>query len=207
MSDQPDSRQDDVQTQVANADELLHKHDELPHTTLSRRIDGALVAIGKTASWLWLAVVAVIMYGVIGRYAFDQGTITLEELSWHIAGAAWLLGLSYTYAADDHVRVDVIHERMSPKTRAWVELLGILVLLVPFLIIAFREAVPYAMSSFQQGERSQAPAGLPNRWILKAILATSFFLLLAGALARLSRVTAFLFGFPRPRNTTAEANP
>ena len=76
---------------------------------------------------------------------------------------------------------------------------------MPFLVLATMEALPYAMASFQQGERSQAPAGLPNRWILKAILATSFMLLLVGAIARLSRVTALLFGFPKPLAPAGEA--
>ena len=205
MSVQPDGGPTDVQTAVGNADEFLHQHDAFPETSLSRVIDRALILIGKAASWLWLAVVGVIIYAVIGRYAFEQGTITLEEMSWHIAGAAWLLGLSYTYAVDDHVRVDVIHERMSLRVRGWVELLGLVFLLMPFLVLATMEALPYAMASFQQGERSQAPAGLPNRWILKAILATSFMLLLVGAIARLSRVTALLFGFPKPLAPAGEA--
>ncbi len=205
MSEQPDGRQTDVQTNVANADEFLHHHDEFPRTVISKPIDAGLIIIGKAASWLWLAVVGVIIYAVVGRYAFEQGTITLEEMSWHVAGAAWLIGIAYTYAVDDHVRVDVIHERMSLKTRGWVELLGLVFLLIPFLVVAFMEALPYAMASFQQGERSQAPAGLPNRWILKAILATSFLLLLLGTIARLSRVTALLFGFPRPISVAREA--
>jgi TRAP-type mannitol/chloroaromatic compound transport system permease small subunit len=57
---------------------------------------------------------------------------------------------------------------------------------------------PYAYSSWQQGETSQAPAGLPYRWVLKSILALSFVLLILAALSRLLKVTALLFGFPKP---------
>lgn len=186
---------------LAHADELLHHHTELPETRISRALDAGLVMIGKTASWLWLLVVGLIIFAVVGRYAFGQGSVTLEEWQWHIAGAAWLLGLAYTLCADEHVRVDVIHERLSLRTQCWIEFLGLTLLLLPFLAVSIYETVPYAQSSFLQGETSQAPAGLDNRWILKAILSISFMLLAIGAVSRLLKVTALLFGVPRPLNT------
>lgn len=180
------------------ADESLHHHTVLPKTHISHVIDSTLATIGKGASWLWLLVVGVIIWAVVGRYAFGQGSVTLEEWQWHIAGAAWLLGLSYTLTTDDHVRVDVIHERLSLKAQGRIELAGILLLLLPFLAISLYEMAPYAMSSFQQGETSQSPAGLSNRWIMKSVVALSFALLILATLSRLLRVTALLFGFPRP---------
>lgn len=122
----------------------------------------------------------------------------LEEVQWHLAGAAWLVGLSYTFVHDDHVRVDVLHERLSLKAQAWIEFLGIILLLLPFLVLALWEVTPYAMSSFEQGEHSQAPNGLPWRWVLKSFLPISMGLLIIAALSRLLKTTAFLFGFPRP---------
>ncbi|WP_192036040.1 TRAP transporter small permease subunit [Halomonas sp. YLGW01] len=186
------------QVHAADAEKILHHHTELPQTRLSRGLDALLVAIGKAASWAWLVVVAVIIWSVVGRYAFGQGSVTLEEWQWHIAGAAWLLGLGYTLTTDDHVRVDVIHERLSLKAQGRIELAGLLLLLLPFLCISLYEMAPYAISSFTQGETSQAPAGLSHRWVLKAIVALSFALLIVAALSRLSRVTALLFGFPGP---------
>ena len=144
----------------------------------------------------------VIIYAVVGRYAFGQGSVTLSEWFWHISGVAWLIGLSYTLSVDDHVRVDVLHENFSTRTKAWIEFFGILILLLPFLYFAIIEAVPYAITSFEQGERSQAPAGLSNRWVLKGTLALSFILLAIAGIARLCRVTALLFGFPKPLTKT-----
>ncbi|WP_203299118.1 TRAP transporter small permease subunit [Marinobacter sediminum] len=188
----------DVQVSVSDADQYIHHHTELPTTSLSQFMDGVISAIGKSASWLWVVVTGVIIYAVVGRYAFGQGSVTLEEVQWHLAGAGWLLGLGYTLVTDDHVRVDVLHERMSLKGQAWIELLGLLLLLLPFLGLAVYEMIPYAFSSWEQGETSQAPAGLPYRWILKSILAVSFILLILAALSRLLKVTALLFGFPKP---------
>lgn len=183
---------------VSDADELIHHHTELPDTRLSQWIDRVLSGIGKAASWLWVVVTLIIIWAVVSRYAFGQGSVLLEELQWHLAGVGWLLGLAYTLVVDDHVRVDVIHERLGLKTQGWIELFGILLLLLPFLGVAIYEMVPYAISSYDVGETSPAPAGLSNRWVLKAILAFSFMLIALAAVSRLFKVTALLFGFPRP---------
>lgn len=183
---------------VPDAGELLHHHTELPTTRISQWLDGVLSAIGKGASWLWLVVTGVIIWAVVGRYVFGHGSVLLEEIQWHLAGTGWLLGLAYTLVVDDHVRVDVIHERLSLRAQGWVELLGLLFLLLPFLGLAVYEMVPYTISSWAVNETSQAPAGLPHRWILKGVLALSFVLLFVAAASRLFKVTALLFDFPRP---------
>ncbi|MEH6630216.1 MAG: TRAP transporter small permease subunit [Halopseudomonas aestusnigri] len=184
--------------------EIIH-HTELPRTTLSDTLDAFVDRIGILFSWLWILTVGVILYSVIARYVFSHGSVMLEEVQWHLAGAAWLVGLSYTLVHDDHVRVDVLHERFSLKSQAWCELLGILLLLMPFLIIALWETIPYALSSFEQGERSQAPGGLPMRWILKFFLPFSMGLLMVAASSRLLKITALLFNFPHPANSTGDA--
>ena len=187
-----------MRASVSGTDKFLHHHTELPTTRVSQWVDRMVSAIGKGASWLWVVVTGVIIYAVVGRYVFGQGSVTLEEVQWHLAGIGWLLGLAYTLVVDDHVRVDVIHERLSLRAQGWIELLGLLFLLLPFLGLAVYEMVPYAYSSWQQGETSQAPAGLSHRWVLKGILALSFTLLILAALSRLLKVTALLFGFPKP---------
>lgn len=185
-------------TPIPVADEFLHHHTELPTTRISQWLDAAMTAIGKGASWLWVVVTGVIIYAVVSRYVFGQGSVLLEEVQWHLAGAGWLLGLAYTLVVDDHVRVDVLHERLSLRTQAWIELFGLMCLLMPFLALAVYEMVPYAISSWEVGETSQAPAGLSHRWVLKAVLALSFAMILIAALSRLLKVTALLFGFPKP---------
>ena len=65
------------------------------------------------------------------RYLFSEGRIEFEEIQWHLYGIAWLIGLSYTLVHDDHVRVDVLHERLNLKAQVWIEFLGILLLLLP----------------------------------------------------------------------------
>ncbi|MFD2204200.1 TRAP transporter small permease subunit [Kiloniella antarctica] len=186
--------------------EIIH-HTELPRTILSDQLDSFINRIGILFSWLWVITVGVILYSVISRYVFSHGSVMLEEVQWHLAGAAWLVGLSYTVVHDDHVRVDVLHERFSLKTQAWCEFLGILLLLMPFLIIALWEVIPYALSSFEQGERSQAPGGLPMRWVLKSFLPLSVGLLIVATTSRLLKVTSLLFGFPHAVKTDTSTKP
>lgn len=191
---------------VSDTDDILHHHTELPTTWVSQGMDRVISAIGKSASWLWLVITGVIIYAVVGRYAFGAGSVTLEEVQWHLAGAGWMLGLAYTLVVDGHVRVDVIHERLSLRGQGWIELLGLVFLLLPFLGLAVWEMIPYAHSSWQQGETSQAPAGLPYRWVLKSVVALSFILLTLAALSRLLKVTALLFGFPKPIRIESGSN-
>lgn len=194
---------------LADLEHDLAHHTKLPRTTISNILDEFIDQLGALFSWLWLATVGVILYSVIARYAFSQGSVMLEEVQWHLAGATWLIGLSYTLVHDAHVRVDVLHERFSRRTQAWIEFAGILFLLMPFLVIAFLEVLPYAWSSFHQGERAQAPNGLPARWVLKMLLPISMGLLFTAGFSRFLRTTSLLFGYPKqvktePKSTRLE---
>lgn len=166
---------------------------DLPHTRLSRLIDPVLRRIGDAASWLWLVLMVTILGNVVLRYAFGEGRIELEEIQWHLYAVGFLLGLSYALQADSHIRVDVLHERFSPRLRAWIELYGIVLLLLPLIAVVLLFSIPFVLTSFELGETSQAPGGLPWRWLIKAALPCGFTLLLAAALSRLSRVWALLF--------------
>lgn len=169
---------------------------ELPETGLSRTIDPILTWIGESVSWIWLILLATIVVNVVLRYAFGEGHIELEELQWHLYATGFLLGIGYTFTADKHVRVDVIHERLSPRLQAWLEFYGIVLTVLPFTALILVFATPFVITSFELGEVSMAPGGLPYRWLIKAMLVIGFVLLLLAALSRLSRVCAYLFGAP-----------
>lgn len=182
---------------LADLEHELAHHTDLPHTTFSLFIEKIIDKIGTLVSWFWVFAIGAILYAVISRYVFAQGTVMVEEVQWHLAGAAWLIGLSYTAVHDDHVRVDVLHDRFSVTTQAWIECLGITFLLLPFLVFSLGELLPYALASFEQGETSQSPNGLPMRWLIKSVLPLAFFLLILASLARLSRASALVLKFPK----------
>lgn len=184
-------------------EQFVH-HTELPQTALSRFFDRLIGAISSIAHWSWVVLMLVILTNVVLRYAFGEGHIELEELQWHLYAIGWLVGLSFCYVADDHVRVDLLHERLGLKTQAVIELLGIVFLLLPFAIAVLWYAIPFVQYSFEMNEVSMAPGGLPYRWVIKAVLILGFALLLIAVLSRLSRICALLFGFPRTLNSLTE---
>jgi len=165
----------------------------LPETRLSRLVDPVIVRIGAAISWLWLVLMAIIVLNVVLRYAFGEGRIEFEEIQWHVYAVGFLLGLSYAYQADAHIRVDVLRERFGPRLCAWIELYGLLLLLLPYIALVLVFSMPFVAESFDLGEVSQAPGGLPFRWLIKAALPLGFLLLLAAALSRLSRIGKYLF--------------
>ena len=176
-------------------------NDKLPHTRLTLAIDRLINLVGKVTSLIWIVLLAVIVINVLLRYAFSEGRIELEELQWHLYSIGFLLGLSYAYQADSHIRVDVLHERMKPTTQAWIELYGILLFLLPFIALVLIYSLPFVASSYQLSEVSPSPGGLPMRWLIKAFLPVGFFLLLLAVLSRLIRVWCFLFFTEHPEQT------
>lgn len=172
----------------------------LPETPFSRRVDPLISRIGGIVSWLWMALMLIIVANVFLRYAFGEGRIEFEEIQWHLYATGFLLGLSYALQGDAHIRVDVLHERFPPRLKAWVEVYGIVLFVLPFIALVLIFSVPFVMTSFELAEVSQAPGGLPWRWLIKAMLPLGFVLLGLAALSRLTRAWAYLFA-PRQEQT------
>lgn len=166
---------------------------QLPHTRFSARLDALLATTGRALGWIWLLLLLVIVINVILRYVFSEGRIELEELQWHLYSIGFLLGMSYAYQSDAHIRVDLVHERLSLKHQAWIELYGILLFLLPFIALVLIYGVPFVLASYRLDEISPSPGGLPYRWLIKAILPLGFVLLAIAVVSRLTRVWSFLF--------------
>ncbi len=156
------------------------------------RVDRLSIRVGSAAAWLYPLLVAVLMINVILRYGFGRGFIELEELQWHLFAAAFLLGFAYTHAVDEHVRVDLLRNRMSPRARAWIELLGALLLLFPFAALLSYHSFEFFWRSWTLGERSAMPSGLPARYVIKGVLCVALSLLSLQALATAARNLARL---------------
>ncbi|MFQ3195124.1 MAG: TRAP-type mannitol/chloroaromatic compound transport system permease small subunit [Colwellia sp.] len=171
----------------------INHHTRLPDTVISKLFERVLLVIGNISSWIWIVLMAVIVINVLMRYVLGYGRIEFEELQWHLYAAGWLIGLSYCYVADDHVRVDLIHDRLTLKTQAWIEFLGIIFLLTPFILLVLWYSLPFIIYSWELGEVSGAPGGLPYRWIMKSVLFIGFALLLISTISRFSRICSLLF--------------
>jgi TRAP-type mannitol/chloroaromatic compound transport system permease small subunit len=165
---------------------------ELPKTPVSRAIDAVLVVVGRASVWIWVVLMTVVVINVAMRHLFGQGRVELEELQWHMNSMGFLLAISYAYQADAHIRIDLVSQRLSERMRAWIELYGTFILLLPFVIMILWFSVPFVSQSFAVGEVSQSPGGLPLRWLIKAMLPLGMALLLLGIISRILRVWAFL---------------
>jgi TRAP-type mannitol/chloroaromatic compound transport system permease small subunit len=170
-----------------------------PRTTASDRLEAIVDVVGKACAWLWVVLIVLIVVNVALRYVVGTNFIAMEELQWHLYAVGFLMALSFAMLADGHVRVDVMAERLSLRTRAWIELFGIGLLILPFVYVVVSYAIPFVQRAWQIGEVSAAPGGLPYRWILKSFIITGFVFIGIAAVARLLRVTAFLFGLPPPK--------
>ncbi|MBL1321170.1 MAG: TRAP transporter small permease subunit [Methylophaga sp.] len=142
-------------------------------------IDNLTEWVGKTASWLVLAMVLLICYDVAMRYLFQQGSVALQELEWHLFALIFLLGSAYTLKHDEHVRVDIFYQSrfVSDKQRALINILGTLFFLFPFCILILVSSWPFVENAFYYNEGSPDPGGLPYRYLLKGSLLIAFGLL------------------------------
>lgn len=170
----------------------------LPHTALSNVIEGIVIRTGNTLSWLWPTLVLLIVLNVVLRYVFGDTSVALEEVHWHIYAVGMIIGVSYALTYDAHVRVDVLAERLSLRTRATIEMLGIVLMTLPFCYIIIDFAIPFVLFSHNTGEISRAPGGLPYRWAIKSFIIIGFAFIALAAIGRLLRCTAAVFGVPKP---------
>lgn len=164
-------------------------------------LEVGLDRVVRAASWIWVALLAVILASVLLRTLFSIARIELEELQWHLYAVGFLAGILGAALHDRHVRVDVLRERMDGRRRDWVELYGLLLLQLPFLVLVVGSALPLVAESFALGERSTSAGGLAHRWLVKSALPASALLLVLASLARVRRVARRLFGAGRAPGT------
>ncbi len=157
-------------------------------------IDELNERIGVCIRWLVLVMVFIRAVGAILRY-FSRGlelTLNLTpatEAQWYLFSVIFLLGAAYALRHDVHVRVDVMYERLGPKTRGWINALGTIFFLIPLAIMMLWVTFPAVLTSWQIRETSPDPGGLP-RYPIKALILVSFGLLLLQAFSQLMRHVA-----------------
>lgn len=157
------------------------------------RIDNVVRTLGHVICWANALLIGVIILQVILRYGLGNGQVALEELQWHLYALAVMMGLSYAQVGDSHIRVDIIHMRLSRRTQLFWEVVGILLFLLPFIAVVFWHSLDFVYDSWRTNESSTAPLGLPWRWLIKGVIPVSFGLLALVTLTRLLRSLAALF--------------
>jgi TRAP-type mannitol/chloroaromatic compound transport system permease small subunit len=163
-------------------------------------VDAVLRWIAHLGAWAFLACIAVIVLDVITRkFGFqlpEFGSTRLQELEWHLHAVLFCTWLGYAYLRNAHVRIDVFTSGLSKRRRIWLELACCLVFALPYLVVALPYALEFFLVSWGQNESSDAPNGLPARWLVKGFLLLGFATVLAAVLAVIARCLVALFGPP-----------
>lgn len=133
--------------------------------------------VGHLTGILMILMMLNVFYDVVMRYFFNTGSIAMQEMEWHLFSVVILLGISYTLKEDGHVRVDLIYDNLSDKKRAVINLVGTFVFLIPFALLILFGSIDFVQEAYQTGEISGDPGGLTHRWIIKAFVPLSMFLL------------------------------
>ncbi|MEM6840734.1 MAG: TRAP transporter small permease subunit [Bacteroidota bacterium] len=153
--------------------------------TVSQIIERLNEAVGRGVAWLTTGLMLVIVYDVAARYLFNTSSAGIVELEWHLFSVIFLLGAAYALKHDRHVRVDVFYQNFSAKRQAWVNLIGTVLFLIPFCVVAAVASWEFTVNSWAIQEGSPDPGGLPARYVVKAAIPLGFILLLLQAISLL----------------------
>jgi TRAP-type mannitol/chloroaromatic compound transport system permease small subunit len=160
---------------------------------LSRGIDWLNENVGKLTYWLILAAVLVSTGNAIVRYALDISSNSWLELQWYLFSFVFLFCAGYTLLHNQHVRIDIVTGGLSPRTKAWIDILGTLFFLMPMAITIMWLSWPVFTDAWRSGEVSTNAGGLLV-WPGRIMVPVALFLLILQGLSELIKRIAFLMG-------------
>ena len=164
-----------------------------PLLKLSGLIDRVNERVGRLTMWLVLAAVLISAGNAIVRKAFNIGSNAFLEIQWYIFAAVFMLGVGYVMLKNAHVRIDFISSRLSKRTNAWIDAIGIVIFTIPLSIIMIDLGWPLFARALQSGEMSQNAGGL-IRWPALMLVPLGFAILLLQSISELIKRIAFLRG-------------
>ncbi|MFM9843006.1 MAG: TRAP transporter small permease subunit [Dongiaceae bacterium] len=177
-----------------------------PFLSLSRAIDAVTAFVGRWIYWLILAAVLVSAGNAIIRKLFDMSSNAWLELQWYLFGAVFMLAAAYTLQRNEHIRIDIISNMLSQRTRNWIEIAGHVLFLLPFCALMIYELYPWVRNSIISGEISGSAGGL-ILWPPRLCLLIGFALLFLQGISELIKRIAVMRGvIPDPHAGHASAH-
>ena len=158
------------------------------HHTIEKFIDWT----GRTVAWLTLIMVLVTFFVVFMRYVFDSGSIAVQESVNFMHALVFLVGAAYTLKHNEHVRVDIFYQKLSDIGKAWIDLLGSLLILMPVLVFIIWSSWGYVSDSWRIYESSGETGGLPGIFLLKSSILVMAGLLILQGLAEILKAILVL---------------
>ena len=160
---------------------------------LSAAIDRVTEFIGKWVSWLILISILVSAGNAVIRKLFNSSSNAWLEMQWYLFGAAFMFAAAYTLKQNEHIRIDIVYGAFSRRVQHWIDLLGHLLFLMPFVLLMVYFFVPYVALSYRSGEVSTNAGGLII-WPGKAILLVGFLLLAIQGISEIIKKIAVMTG-------------
>jgi len=147
----------------------------------SLKVIGKIIdVLGNFCSLLMVLMILNVFYDVIMRYFFNDVSIGMQELEWHLFAAMFMFGIAYTLKEDAHVRVDIFYDAMPKRKQAFINIFGALIFALPITVLICYYSIDYTLEAYSMGEGSGDPGGLPHRWIVRSVIPiSSVFLILA----------------------------
>ena len=158
--------------------------------------------VGRVVAWLTLATVIICGAVVVLRYAAGVGHVWMQELYVWTHAMTFLLAAGFAYLLNAHVRVDIVYAKLSRRGKAWVDLFGVIFLLMPWLALLAWTAWTYVSYSWQTSEISVQSNGMPAMYVLKSTLLGFVILVGLQGLAWMGRSILVLGGREPPPTET-----
>lgn len=171
---------------------------------LARKIDKFQEHWGRGVSWLMFGMVVVVFGDVISRYLFNRSWVFIQELEWHLFGLVYLLAAGYTMLYDEHVRIDIVYAKFSPRKKAWFDFVLLWVFFFPSCVMIIYTTLPFVKHSFAVNEGSPDPGGIPARWALKSVIILGFALLILQGISQTIKNFYWAMGWEEPEKHVPE---
>ena len=162
--------------------------------SIANKLDRFAEITGRTIAWLTLAMVLVTFTVVVMRYMFNTGFIALQESITYLHACVFMLGAAWTLKEDGHVRVDIFYSKQGPRTRAWINLAGTLLLLLPVCGFIFFSSLDYVALSWSVREGSREAGGLNAVYLLKTTMPVMAVLLMLQGCATILKSILLISG-------------
>jgi TRAP-type mannitol/chloroaromatic compound transport system permease small subunit len=160
---------------------------------LSQLIDWLTERVAKGAFWLVLVMTLICAGNASYRFILNDSSNGLLEIQWYLFAAVFLLCAPYTLQRNEHVRIDVLSGKLSPRGLAVIDIIGTVFFLLPMVIVVLWLSLPLVAESYKINEYSANAGGL-IRWPVKILLPIGFTLLALQGISELIKRIAFLAG-------------
>jgi TRAP-type mannitol/chloroaromatic compound transport system permease small subunit len=134
--------------------------------------------LGKFTSFILILMMINVAFDALNRYVMNTNYVSLQEMEWHLFSVVILLGLSYALNTEGHVRVDIFYTNFKEKTKAMVNMVGVIVFILPLALLVAFGSFGFVEESYNFMEKSGSAGGLPYRFIIKSLIPISFFILI-----------------------------